>query len=457
MAIVEIESVNPLDASLGLPLQTQISVVFNQLMDEATITTSTFLVSGPDNSAWSTPGVRVIENTSPENVLLDFGGDEYLSGTISFSQEDLGGGEYGTKATFTPTTPFASNTEYVIYLAGDEGLDDNIVPPIAAVDSTVLVGTDMWKFTTGSGSVSEVPAISSTAVSVPPAVSSVVSEPFKLLSSIPANRATNLNITTDTIVLDFNVNVDDTTVDSAISILAESVNGDTSIGSGGTIAFTSSVSGGTVTLTMTDSLLVNNAVTVTIGGSLKDENGNVISGDYSFYFTTTYTPLYVTPRRIRLDIGGFLSGIPDDTINLAIFEASRIADVLAFTGTITNQAYFDMVKRNFVICEASGILLQGISMEGGISKKKLGDFEVQYDTGHLPRILNRLADCVDKWQPLLMNGGNEKDFTMAIKGLYDPNRPVIGRVWEKQSGSVPAANTKEAHYYRWRSTWEPRS
>lgn len=457
MAIVEIESVNPLDASLGLPLQTQISVVFNQLMDEATITSSSFLVSGPDNSSWSTPGVRVIENTSPENVLLDFGGDEYIDGTISFSEVDLGGSVFGTKATFTSTVPFSPNTEYVVYLAGDEGLDDNIVTPIAAVDSTVLVGTYMWRFTTGSGSVSEVPTVSSTAVSVPPTVSSVISDPFKLSSSIPANRATNLTVATDTITLNFNANVDATTVDSAILIVAESVNGDIAVPSAGTIAFTSSTTSGTVVLTMTDSLLGNNAVTVTIGGSLKDENGNQISGDYSFYFTTTYSPLYVTARRIRLDIGGFLSGIPNDTINLAIFEASRIADILAYAGTITNQAYFDMVKRNFVICEASGILLQGISMEGGIARKKLGDFEVQYDTGHLPRILDRLSDCVDKWQPLLMNGGNEKDFTMAVKGLYDPNRPIIGRVWEKESGGVPAANTKEAHYYRWRKTWEPRS
>lgn len=456
MAIVEIESVHPLDSSLGLPLQSQISVVFNQLMDEATITTSTLMITGPDDSSWTTPGVRVIENTSPENILLNYGGEEYIDGAISFTQESIGATPV-TKATFTPSEPLYPNTEYVIYLTGDEGLEDAIVSPVAAVDNTPLVGTYIWTFTTGSGSVAEVPDTASTSVVAPPSISSVVSIPFKLLSSIPANQATNLDISTDTIVLQFSKNIDATTVDSAISIDAESVNGDTSISSIGAISFSSSTVGDTVTITLTDSLVANNLVSVEIGDSLKDEDGNLLSSGESFYFTTTYTPLYVTPRRIRLDIGAHLIGVPNDTINLAIFEASRTADILAYTsGTIVNQQYYDMIKRNFVICEAAGILMQGISMEGGISSKKLGDFSTQYDTEFLPRLLDRLTDCVDKWQPLLMNGGNEKDFTRAVKGLYDPNRPQIGRVWETGTSMVPAANTKEAYYYRWRHTWESR-
>ena len=455
MATVEIESVHPLGSSLGLPLQSQISVVFNQLMDEATITTSTFMISGPDDSSWTTPGVRVIENTTPENILLNYGGEEYIDGAISFTQETIDSTPV-TKAAFTPSEPLHPNTEYIIYLAGDEGLEDAIVSPVSAVDSTPLIGTYVWTFTTGSGSVAEVPDVASTSVVAPPSVSSIVSVPFKLSSSIPANQATNLDISTDTIVLQFSKNIDSTTVDSAISIDAESVNGDTSISSLGSVAFTSSTVGDTVTITLTDSLVVNNLVSVDIGNSLKDEDGNLLSSGESFYFTTTYTPLYATPRRIRLDIGAHLIGVPNDTINLAIFEASRTADILAYSSTITNQQYFDMIKRNFVICEAAGILMQGISMEGGIASKKLGDFSVQYDTKFLPRLLDRLTDCVDKWQPLLMSGGNDKDFTRAVKGLYDPNRPKIGRVWTTGDSMVPGANTKEAYYYRWRHTWESR-
>jgi len=458
MATVEIESVHPLDGSLGLPLQTQVSVVFNQLMDETTITSSTFLVSGPDTSNWETPGVRIIDNESPENVLLEFNGEAYLDGAISFTQESIQGSPV-TRAIFTPTKPLVANTEYVIYLTGDEGIEDAIVPPVSAIDSTVLLGTYIWTFTSGSGSVVDVPTEASTAVSVPPSVdtSSTVSEPFALLSSVPDSRATNLDISTDTIVLNFNRYVDSATVDSAISIVAESVNGDMSIPATGTISFVSSTSEKQVTITLTAALMQNNVVDVIIGRSLSDTDGNpLVASDYSFYFTTTYNPLYVSTRRIRMEIGGFLSGIPDDTINLAIFEASRTADAIAWTGSVTNQTYFDMVKRSFVICEAAGILLQGISMDGGIASKKLGDFSVEYDTGHMPRILDRLADCVDKWEPLLMSGGNQKDFTMAVKGRYDPNRPVIGRVWEKESGSIPGANSKESHYFRWRNTWESR-
>ena len=110
MATVEIESVHPLDGSLGLPLQTQVSVVFNQLMDETTITSSTFLVSGPDTSNWETPGIRVIDNASPENVLIEFNGESYLDGAISFTQESISGSPV-TRATFTPTNPLVANTE----------------------------------------------------------------------------------------------------------------------------------------------------------------------------------------------------------------------------------------------------------------------------------------------------------------------------------------------------------
>lgn len=457
MAAVQIESVHPLDASLGLPLQTQIHVVFNQLMDEATITTSTFLISGPDESTWSGPDLQLWDQVPPEEILSTTTGEDFIEGAISFSQEMIGGNPV-TKAVFTPTTPLRADTKYVIYLAGDEGLDPDVATPITALDSTKLVGTYVWNFSTGSGSVQEVPTTSSSDVSAPPQVSSAVAEEFLLSTTIPTDQATNLDISTDTITLNFNTEVDATTVDSAISIVADSVNGDMTIPSAGTVTFTSNTVGKVVTLTLTTSLLENNVVEVTIGNSIADCGGDFLSTiDPSFYFTTTYSPLYVTARRIRLDIGAHIVGIPTDTINLAIFEASRTADILSSEGTITNQAYFELIKRNFVICEASGILLNGVAAQGNISAKKLGDFSVSYDTKYLPNLLDRLAECVDKWQPLLMSGGDVKEHTIAVKGLFDPNRPELGRIWEKGGRIVPAANTKESYFYRWRKTWEPRT
>lgn len=457
MAAVQIGSVHPLDASLGLPLQTQIHVVFNQLMDEATITTSTFLVSGPDESTWSGPDLQLWDRVPPEEILSTTTGEDFIEGSLSFSTETVDSNPV-TKVIFTATTLLKADTEYVVYLSGDEGLDPDVATPITALDSTKLVGTYVWKFSTGSGSVKEVPEVSSSAVSLPPHVSAVVTEQFLLSTTIPTDQATNLDISTNTITLNFNANVDETTVDSAISIVADSVNGDPTITSAGTIAFTSNTVDRVVTLTLTTALVANNVIEVTIGDSLTDTSGKPLANtDPSFYFTTTYSPLYVTARRIRLDIGAHIVGIPVDTINLAIFEASRNADILAFAGTISSQTYFNLVKRSFVICEASGILLNGVAAQGNIASKKLGDFSVQYDTKYLPNILDRLSDCVSKWQLLLMNGGDQKDHVIAVKGLLDPNRPEIGRVWKKGGRIVPAANTRESHFYRWQKTWEQRS
>lgn len=449
MAIVEIESVHPLNNSLGSPLQSTISVVFNQLMDESTISSSTFLVSGPDSSTWSGPDLKLWESKSesPEDMLSSFNGESYVPGSITFETIDSG---TKTKAIFTADQPLREDTQYTIYLTGDEGIDDDVAPPIAAIDVTVLVGTYAWRFTTGSGSIQEVPETTSNAVAGDGVLPSL-SAPFDVQATVPANRSTGVDVSTVTI--QFNRDVDSTTVNSAISIYSESVNGDPAIPFLQSISYTSSVSGGTITLSLTDTLLQNNAVIFEINSLLLDADGNALTDVYEFYFTTTYSPLYVTSRRIKLDIGAQIAGIPDDTINLAIFEASRNADILSANATVTNLEYFDYVKRQFVICEAEGILLQGISSKAIVAKKKLADFSVEYDGKYLPRVLERVSDCLAKWEPMLRGGGDHRDMTTAIKGLVDPNRPDIGRTWESSNRGVPAANTKGSYYTRWISTW----
>lgn len=441
-----IQSVYPLDNALGLPLETRIIVAFDSIMDQSTINSSTFLVSGPSGDLWS--GLQILRGsdvTSPENILSDFIETGYIDGTFSF--DDSSG---CTEVTFTSAESLRINSEYTVYLVGDEGLDTEDI--IKGIDTSPLIGTYAWKFSTGSGNLQEVPADTSLAAEIPQ-ILPTISDIFSLVTISPANRDTNLTVTTDTITIEFNRAIDSTTVDAAISVIAESVNGDTSIPDSGIIGFTSSTTSQTVTLTLTDALLENNIIDIVIAETLKDTSGYNFSGGYSSYFTTTYNPLYVTARRIRLDIGAQIASIPEDTINLAIFEASRTADIISFSGTIANQRYYDHAKRQFVICEASGILLQGIAAQTAVSAKRLGDFTVDYDGNFLPRILKRLEDCIAQWEPIVMGGGDTRDFAIGVKGLLDPNRPEVGRLWSDESNMIPGANGRESYYYRWRKTW----
>lgn len=447
MATVNIESVHPLDSALGQPLKSTISVIFNQLMDETTITESTFMVSGPESSEVGSGSFSILQQNSGLNY-------SYIEGSIRF--ETITGTK--TKAIFEPSAALDENTEYIVYLIGDEGNEADDVGFISALDLTPFIGVTAWRFTTGTGSISDVPTDTSNA-QVADGVLPVYEEGvvlFEVASTVPENRATNVTTSTEEIHILLSKEPDDSTLSTGIRIYSESVNGDTSITSDSDIEFVGTVDENQITLELSESLLSNNMVVVEVNSLLKDTDGNSLSDSgYEFYFATSYSPLYTNIRRIKLEIGPQLVGVPDDTINLAIFEASRTADLLSANAVTANLQWLEHARRQFVICEAQGLLLQGISSEYIVKSKKLADFSVDYDTGYLPRIMNKISDCIDKWQPVLMGGGADyKDLAIGVKGLWDPNRPTFGRTWESKPGSVPAINTKAPYFGRWVGTWE---
>lgn len=214
------------------------------------------------------------------------------------------------------------------------------------------------------------------------------------------------------------------------------------------------VGGGSVGITQ---IYENNVVFIQLDKTVAASDGSTLATSYKTYFTTSYLPLYSAVRRVRLDLGSLIDNIPDDTINLAIFEASLEANALSF-GTITqNVSFFQFARKQYVTCLAEVTLLTGMGggKGGGGKSKRLADLAVTYQ-GNIDDLLKKALACMARWESVLTSSGALSPFVSqrpeyAIKGNYDPDRPNPGRLWEPTSSylgadvSMPAANIKSKY------------
>jgi len=270
---------------------------------------------------------------------------------------------------------------------------------------------------------------------------------------------------------------EDTITDDTITVWSEPVNGDPAIDATGTITKTLSVDSKTLTIELSDTeeLFNNNSLFVELAASVADTDGNTLGTIESYYFTTTYDPLYSSIQRIRLDLGNLLQDVPDDTINFAIFEASLEAQALSYgiytTLTSTQLRFYNFARRQFTTCLTELILLnalQGTLDTGGSKSKTLGDLAVTYgSSGQVEDLLKRAIACKIKWEATLTSGGEigpgvSQKPSMVIKGNLDPDRPAIGRDWDPTSthsgvgSEYPASNAKyhkSAYHRRLRHTY----
>lgn len=208
----------------------------------------------------------------------------------------------------------------------------------------------------------------------------------------------------------------------------------------------------------------NNLVFVKIDSGILSTTGVALDAPYEFQFLTTTTPSYTSIRRILLEVGGLIGDQYDDTIQLAILEASLDADVMTFS-TITNSEMFQHARREYTTCLASLILL--LNLGPSLKSKTLGDLSVQYDPSNIDNAIDRLKNCVNRWEDQLVAGGDAIGSRMPIgfvKGSRDPDRPIVARSFESATEpgiaqGVPAANTRVNPQWsrRYLRTWRKRS
>lgn len=190
----------------------------------------------------------------------------------------------------------------------------------------------------------------------------------------------------------------------------------------------------------------NDVVEVTIGSGISDLTGSfVLEEQFEFEFMTTANPAYTNLRKVRLEAGGFLRGVPDITLQTHILEASLEADVLTFAPRKVNDQLYLHARREYVTCAASDGLLTNMA-SGALRSKRLGDFSVEYDTQALKAAHDRAKNCMDKWLPQLLAGGGAKAASQpsyVVKGEHDPDRPTVSRMWKSTyPNGLPVANDR---------------
>jgi len=285
---------------------------------------------------------------------------------------------------------------------------------------------------------------------------------FSVLSTHPANRSALISLSTVAITVIFSADLDSTSItDSRVVVTTSSVDGseDGSIPYLGILIKTLSISGSTLTITLdAEQLLYNNIVSVVLNSSISDKDSNTLGADYEFFFGTIYTPYFSTIRMVRLRLGRLGRSIPDETIALAIWDASTEAISLS-PFIIRDADSFARARREFTTCMATWILISGVS-SGTSSRKRLSDFDVSKSYGPGGISPKDLEDCISKWQVVLEFGGaRSAEPLIVVKGDTAIDEPIRGRLWLRGDRTIPINNAKINSYpsRRWYTSYSPRN
>ena len=227
----------------------------------------------------------------------------------------------------------------------------------------------------------------------------------------------------------------------ATNIAYEALNGDpTLVTSNYNVSHVVTITGDQVDIRLANPLIENSMARVT----LQDVRGvdNSLDREYVLFFAPVINPGYVTLQVVRGLVGPFLDRVPDTTIAMLILEASLEANALT-PSTIVSPALYALARRKWVQCKVGYDLLFPTMMEGVGKAKRLAEMQVEWD-GISPRekelFYDKFKDCMESWEIILRTGGAGIRPIMTIKGLYDPDRPEVGRKWTRRPDAEPAAN-----------------
>lgn len=199
-------STNPANNDTGVVLLSTISITLSGLDYDSTSLTEGFFVEGPDTDQYVGPGL--LELTHPDNVsqgdlddFLQSGGYKGLvKGTSAVTTS---GGN--TIVTFTPDKPLSPLIEYTA----------NLHSVLESDGLTTVDGFVSFSFTSGSGSIEEVPETTSTSVYGSTTLADIglsTSIPLEVVKTTPADLSIKNSSLLKQIVIEFNKDIDAGTV-----------------------------------------------------------------------------------------------------------------------------------------------------------------------------------------------------------------------------------------------------
>lgn len=134
-----ISSVNPSNNATGVPLNNTIQILFDREIDEWSIEHGGLIIEGPDTDQVVYPGYMptTLVAGSESEILQSPGLMGVVPGQFSFQRisptttdqvhtsDTTGAGNlYRTKVVFKPTVPMRAQTDYLVYLVGDDSSTD---------------------------------------------------------------------------------------------------------------------------------------------------------------------------------------------------------------------------------------------------------------------------------------------------------------------------------------------
>jgi len=197
-------------------------------------------------------------------------------------------------------------------------------------------------------------------------------------------------------------------------------------------------------------LHINNTIEIAIASGIRGVDGSVLYEPFILTFMTTSDPAYTDVRKVRLEVGAFVQDLDNDTLQESILEASLQAQAIKFSKFEYNSNLYRHARREYTTCLTARILLDNLSVNLGLRSKSLGDLSVSYDPTMMMRMMDKLDNCLAKWEGQVITAGGSRAAAqpnMVVRGELDPDRPSIGRLWQTDPlGSItrriPAANTK---------------
>ena len=186
----------------------------------------------------------------------------------------------------------------------------------------------------------------------------------------------------------------------------------------------------------------NMMLIVKLSADITNDDGDEALTATTLWYTTTYSPLYASPDLIRLEMGRWIDYIPDDTLALMAHVSSKEADFIKGPKT-RSWGNIQLARTRFVVFDTVWRCLNipGQGQQAGASsgkKKVLGDLSISDGTTDI-QVPDEIYEYVRKqreeWWRVVNAGGNivpGQGFapTFGVKGMYDPDRRLNGRLWE---------------------------
>ena len=190
----------------------------------------------------------------------------------------------------------------------------------------------------------------------------------------------------------------------------------------------------------------NTLIGIILSEDIAGLNGQKLGVEKQFTFSTKYDPYYASVDLLRLECGGWLDGIPDDTLSLMIHWSSIEAD--AWSAGASRGKIFDTALTKFVVYD-SAVRCLLLPADTGGKKKALGDLLIE-TSSDFSNVISEVKRERDEWLRVVNAGGTivpgqglapaiaRKGSALAGKNL--------GRMWHSPLNFAYAQPTQNAKF-----------